>query len=317
MREMKRLELPQPQQRQRPNKLFIILCLYCVFVVYSISVLEPLTQNSGQEPKKDFDLLYLAEAESSKLSCSIEFKDPSVSICNYLPYRGLNFGDELGPAVVDRILERYFSQTSCRAATAKHHLTSEDSNRTQGKRCFFAVGSVFHYTQPGDIIWGIGIKTPVERNDLSSPFEDLDIYAVRGPKTSAALPAKYTKSINMTSFFGDPGFLLPTLFPELLLHQSPANNDTNVELLEFCFVYHAKDAGKIHQHLGEIKQVLLIDPLQPWQDIFKILQSCKRVAASSLHGIILADSLGIPSLWIQFREGRLSSYSEGYFKYQD
>lgn len=129
--------------------------------------------------------------ESSKLlSCLIEFKDPSVSICNYLPYGRLNFGDELGPAVVDRILERYFSQ-SCRVATAKHHLTLEDSSRTQGKRCFFAVGSVFHYTQPGDIIWGIGMKMePKNKGDLSSQFVDLDIYAVRGPKTSAALPAK-------------------------------------------------------------------------------------------------------------------------------
>mmetsp|Transcript_19913 Transcript_19913/g.30339 ORF Transcript_19913/g.30339 Transcript_19913/m.30339 type:complete len:404 (-) Transcript_19913:249-1460(-) len=267
--------------------------------------------------------------DSSKLSCRIQFKDPGVSICNYRPsYGGLNFGDELGQAVVDRILERYFSssQSSCHVATAKHHLTLEDSNRTQGKRCFFAVGSIFHYTQPGDIIWGIGMKMePNKRNVISSPFVDLDIYAVRGPKTNAALPAKYAKSINMT--FGDPGFLLPTLFPELLLHQSPGN-DTNAtmdtESLEFCFVYHAKDAGRIYQHFANqdnseenSNKVLLIDPLQPWQDILKILQTCKRVAASSLHGIILADSMGIPSLWFQFAQGKYSSYSEGYFKYQD
>eukprot|EP00985_Skeletonema_marinoi_P012195 scaffold5841_cov73-Skeletonema_marinoi.AAC.1 len=74
----------------------------------------------------------------------------------------------------------------------------------------------------------------------------------------------------------------------------------DMESSEFCFVYHAKDAGRIYQHFAFANQdnseensnkVLLIDPLQPWQDILKILQTCKRVAASSLHGIILADSM--------------------------
>ena len=85
------------------------------------------------------------ETETSKqswsigLPCKIRFKDPSVSICNYLPYDGLNFGDELGPAVVDQILQRFFSQSqSCHVVTSKHHLTLKDSDRTQGRRCFFA-----------------------------------------------------------------------------------------------------------------------------------------------------------------------------------
>eukprot|EP00985_Skeletonema_marinoi_P012185 scaffold5840_cov121-Skeletonema_marinoi.AAC.1 len=98
----------------------------------------------------------------------------------------------------------------------------------------------------------------------------------------------------------------------------------DMESSEFCFVYHAKDAGRIYQHFANqdnseenSNKVLLIDPLQPWQDILKILQTCKRVAASSLHGISLADSMGIPSLWFQFARGKYSSYSEGYFKYQD
>eukprot|EP00985_Skeletonema_marinoi_P035500 scaffold46738_cov146-Skeletonema_marinoi.AAC.2 len=103
--------------------------------------------------------------DSSKLSCRIQFKDPGVSICKQL----------------SSLLWRYFSssQSSCHVATAKHHLTLEDSNRTQGKR--------------------YGAQ---QEKLISSPFVDLDIYAVRGPKTNAALPAKYAKSINMT--FGDP-----------------------------------------------------------------------------------------------------------------
>ena len=57
------------------------------------------------------------EADPTSLSqhvrddCSVNFKDPSMALCHIIPWP--NFGDELGPPVVKRILELHFG---CSAA---------------------------------------------------------------------------------------------------------------------------------------------------------------------------------------------------------
>ncbi len=48
-------------------------------------------------------------ASSSRVSdlCSVRFKSKRMGLCYFLPYSG-NFGVELGPKAVDRILENHF-----------------------------------------------------------------------------------------------------------------------------------------------------------------------------------------------------------------
>jgi pyruvyltransferase len=72
-----------------------------------------------------------------------------------------NFGDLLGPLVVERVL-------------AQRRLTGHPGRRD----CtLFSIGSVLHNAQDGDVVWGAGIngKMPL---DLYA-FDSLDVRAVR------------------------------------------------------------------------------------------------------------------------------------------
>lgn len=45
-------------------------------------------------------------------------------------------------------------------------------------------------------------------------------------------------------------------------------------------------------------EVRIISPVAQPDDVFAQIQDCEIIASASLHGLILADALGIPSVWI-------------------
>lgn len=84
---------------------------------------------------------------------------------------------------------------------------------------------------------------------------------------------------------GDAGFLLPFVFPELV-RESPTKNGV-------CAVPHRNDQRRIRWNDMIPKENMLQVGLS-WRDMALALQSCDRVISSSLHGVIVAESLGIP-----------------------
>ena len=126
--------------------------------------------------------------------CSVKFQHTNMSLCYFLPY-GANFGDELGPAVVKRILEYHFGCSS----TDVHVI---DMSGPPGKRnnrtCLFALGSIFHYTRDGDHIWGTGMNPYWQRKHPKW----LHVHSVRGNETERKMKEWY----NYDSVpHGDPG----------------------------------------------------------------------------------------------------------------
>ena len=107
--------------------------------------------------------------------------------------RGQNFGDYLSCIIV--------------AGTARK-LGLKRSNMSAGQK-LLAIGSVLHFAQNGDIVWGTGMngKIPPERH----AFFSLDVRMVRGPMTRDFL---VQKGMVVAEVFGDPALLLPLLFPE-------------------------------------------------------------------------------------------------------
>ena len=53
-----------------------------------------------------------------------------------------------------------------------------------------------------------------------------------------------------------------------------------------------------------------------WPAVTRAIQNCDYLASASLHGLIVADALGVPSMWFQFA-GTLTEQTEGTFKYKD
>jgi pyruvyltransferase len=190
-----------------------------------------------------------------------------------------NFGDLLGPLVVGRIL-------------AQHGI---DPNAARRNCTLFSVGSVLHFAQDDDVIWGTGAngKMPVDMY----AFRSLDVRAVRGPLTRDFLRGR---GIECPSTFGDPALLLARLAPELFgAVARDQHRITVVPNFNDFAAFAAFAAGPD-----------VLDPRAPLDSCLRRIAGSRFVVGSSLHGIVIAESLGIPARVI-------SSGAEHPFKYED
>ena len=159
-----------------------------------------------------------------------------------------------------------------------------------GRRRLVSIGSVMHLARNGDVIWGTGVNGKHVNDKL--PFSIADIRAVRGPLTRDHLQKN---GHSVPEIFGDPGLLVGELYPSLKKEKKRFNLT-------------------IVPNLNDIAEYAnLEDVLDPRSDIeaciTRIAQS-EYVVGSSLHGIIVAESLGIPARLV-------SSPVEPSFKYED
>jgi pyruvyltransferase len=250
--------------------------------------------------------LILEHTGSAKVAlesdCQVQFKDPSFSICHYLP-KGNNFGDELGPVVARRILQEYFD---CKSVNVHVHNLAQ-GGRKKVQHCLLTVGSILHMSSPGDHVWGTGVNPYWSTR---KKFNGLTFYALRGPHSTDLIRRKLG-SLPSSIGHGDPGFLVPYFFPEYY-HQYTANQSSGV-----CLIPHYHDLGSpAVKAVERLYDARMISPHSSWKDVFDQIQTCGSVVSSSLHGLVVADSLGIPSVWVQFN-GTTTSVSEGMFKYMD
>lgn len=103
-----------------------------------------------------------------------------------------NFGDELSRVIVERVIQRNVEEAKVEAPK------------------LLAIGSVLHFADTGDCIWGSGINGKhLNPNDYR--FKKLDIRSVRGPLTRLFLQSMGHMA---PEIYGDPALLISTLFPE-------------------------------------------------------------------------------------------------------
>ena len=189
-------------------------------------------------------------------------------------YQPTNFGDSLAGEIVRALVSR---------------LAPRDT--PQRPRRLLSLGSIMHFAQPCDTLWGTGINDKVDERIGSSK---LDVRAVRGPKSRAALRKL---GVAVPEVYGDPALLLPELFPETVAW-------TKNKQYEYSIIPNLNDAVEHASMQG------FVSPLAPvWEVVRRIAQS-EFVVASSLHAIIIAEALGVPVR--PFVSG-----SEARFKYDD
>ena len=159
-----------------------------------------------------------------------------------------------------------------------------------------SIGSVLHFANDGDTVWGTG------RNGKISPekhvFSSLDVRSVRGPRTKDYLEKK---GITVPEIFGDPGILAPLIYPKAQLNTVYAGDTQDV-----LIVPQLNDDLSIY---SEYKNQL-VSPRQLPGNFLGRLTKAKKVIASSLHGLILAEAYGIPAVYYSSGSG------ENIFKYQ-
>lgn len=194
-----------------------------------------------------------------------------------------NLGDYLSQIVVEYILN-------------KRGLSLETDADT---RHLYAIGSTLLMGYQNAVIWGSGF--PFEPSFLRGlphrpPFRRLDIRCVRGPKTRDVLlrlghkcPAKY----------GDPAVLMPMIYTP-----SPVGGEKN----DYIIIPHYQTESKLEEtYRGKAVSMMTTD----YRAVIDRIVSSRLVISSSLHGIILAESYGVPAVFYRDRPERFD------FKYED
>ena len=274
-------------------KTFLSITIWCL-LWYSVSYYSEyyLEQKTAKIPKSIEEELNKTNAveksnEGSRSMANLQNKK-SIKLFYWKPYPISsveldNFGDRLSFELVKRIV-------------GPHLQSAVSYNQTDEKR-LLAIGSIIHYARNGDVIWGSGIlyySSPVKSN--------LDIRAVRGPLTWQKITKMYPK-LNVPQIYGDPALLVPYFFPEFKKSLSPK--------YEYTIIPHMHEQ-KFEVFSSQNKNVIY--PTENWNLVIRRIVNSKFVISSSLHGIILAESFGIPARFLRLNiKKNLFKYTDYYY----
>ena len=171
-----------------------------------------------------------------------------------------------------------------------------------GVRCPFSVktrrvvsiGSVLSFVGSGETtVWGTGLMNEKCISALLQKHAKLDVRAVRGPLTRKKL---INAGYMCPEIYGDPAILLPRFY-------NPTVNKIKGKVV--IIPHHSKLDKYTHRYDN-----VLDTYTNDWHRFVSEIKSAEKVISSSLHGIILAESYGIPCVW-------LNDIPDSPFKYED
>lgn len=185
-----------------------------------------------------------------------------------------NFGDLLGPIIVAELVRR------------RGLIERPERSR------LLAVGSIMRLARDGDVIWGIGVNGKSLGTPL--PFTTVDVRAVRGPLTRDVL---LSHGVDVAAVFGDPGLLVGELWSRDELAAGGTTHEVTI-------------VPNLHDYEKLAADPRVVDPTSPIMEVLSTIARSQLVVGSSLHGIVVAEALGVPARLI-------SSRTEPMFKYED
>ena len=174
----------------------------------------------------------------------------------------------------------------------------------QGSRRLLGAGSIAHRAQPGDVIWGSGFKDqPLALTEAEKA--SIEVRAVRGPLTAEYLSRNGVAVPPDVPFF-DPGQLVGEILPDEIAACRRASPPPRGLLL----VPHYKDTAVWLDRFSAVdRRFRSVDC-----DLYVMLRemlAAELVVSSSLHGIILAEALGVPAVLLR------PPASEPFAKFED
>ncbi|MCD7789592.1 MAG: polysaccharide pyruvyl transferase family protein [Bacteroides thetaiotaomicron] len=195
-----------------------------------------------------------------------------------------NLGDTLTPVICQWMLDRNGIKPDKKINGTKHLLT---------------LGSVLGQGGQFDAtVWGSGIHTfdscvVVARR---SKYRKFDIRSVRGPITrKALLAAQY----DCPAVYGDPAILMPLMF-------SPDNVEKRYD---FSVVLHYLQQNQV---CGSCHQINVLT--SDYHYFINEICASRKIISSSLHGIILAESYGVPAIFLcEGMENEMMKFYDWYY----
>ncbi len=162
---------------------------------------------------------------------------------------------------------------------------------------YVTIGSIISAATTRSIVWGSGI---IKKNEN---IREATFAAVRGPKTrQRILDLGYT----CPEVYGDPAILLPKYF-----------NPTEDKVYELGIIPHYVDYQNVKASLEDDARIKVINLLtKSVEDVTREILQCKTIISSSLHGVIVPQTYGIPALWVKFSE-KLSGDNIKFYDYYE
>ncbi|UNK70150.1 polysaccharide pyruvyl transferase family protein [Microbacterium sp. H1-D42] len=155
------------------------------------------------------------------------------------------------------------------------------------------VGSLLEFVDRefSGVLWGTGLM-----RDIAHPLPNVTALALRGPLTAERL------GLAVEPAYGDPGILVAR-------HVAPPPPDGRIAV-----VPHGHHRG--HQRLTDLIDVAdarVVNVHQGAVSAIREIAAARAVVTTSLHGLITADSYGIPAFWTTLNP----PLTGGDFKFRD
>lgn len=172
----------------------------------------------------------------------------------------------------------------------------------------YAVGTIAHNAYGGIVhIWGTGLDATYNAFDTTlrryaaPPDTKIHVHATRGPYSRQAF---VDAGIAAPEVYGDPVWVLPSIFPAakekkwdlgVIVHVTELaeygpNPHTKPELIRYCIPPEFQDRVKIISTVVEPNVDAMMAKMEE-------ITSCRRILSVSLHGLVFAESYGIPCLY--------------------
>ncbi|MDO5676877.1 MAG: polysaccharide pyruvyl transferase family protein [Propionibacteriaceae bacterium] len=183
-----------------------------------------------------------------------------------------NFGDQLTPALLERLYGQKSKFSGMQAAD------------------LVGVGSLFEgieeHCQARTMIWGSGFIQEGPPYDGAK----LDVRAVRGALTAARLGSMAPAGLAL----GDPGLLTSAAYPEF----------SHLPRRGIAVIPHFMDKqDPVVERAAAHPDVRIVEVLAPLPNVLREIASAEIVLSSSLHGLVVADSYGVPNQWTPIGDG--------------
>lgn len=176
----------------------------------------------------------------------------------------------------------------------------DKDRKVKRTRHLYAIGSILFFENQDVTVWGTGSLHEITCNINTILHQRImrriDARAVRGPLTRKNL---IKIGVACPEIYGDPAMLMP-----LIYRPSCIDKKSVLVLMHIDDNYSA--------NLNDFPEIIIRDMITTdWREMIDLIATAKCVISSSLHGIILAESYGVPAVLLNLRK------NSDLFKFQD
>lgn len=160
---------------------------------------------------------------------------------------------------------------------------------------YYVVGSILQWIETKNaVVWGSGYL----HEDRTIPIEPKEIYAVRGPLSADKIADQFGYTTNI---YGDPAALYSLYYKPKITKK-----------YDLGIIPHYVDYKYFKKHYKKSDNIRIINIRSDTNELIDDVLSCKNIASSSLHGLIIAEAYHIPTVWMSWMSPSIDD-----FKYYD